>query len=140
MNVRVIRLAQGFVRTAENDLAVAHHQDFTVNQAQLFAFLLKDDLPGFIDHSVFRSQVIKIVHLMRDEVRLVLGAVVPAPTRVKEAEKLLTGRKLTTGILAEAADAVAAAIEPIDDFRASANYRRDATRVITRRLLERACE
>ena len=71
-------------------------------------------------------------------VRLVLGAVVPAPARVKEAEKLLTGRKLTAEVLAEAADLAARAIEPIDDFRASAAYRRDATRVITRRLLERA--
>jgi carbon-monoxide dehydrogenase medium subunit len=85
------------------------------------------------------------LHAFRDgdrwsEVRLVLGAVVPAPSRMAEAEHFLTGRKLSTEVLAEAADIAARTIEPIDDFRASGTYRRDATRVITRRLLERANE
>ena len=74
------------------------------------------------------------------EMRLVLGAVVPAPTRIPEAEKLLVGQKTTVELLARAADVAARAIEPIDDFRASADYRREVTRVITRRLLERAYE
>src|SRR5260370_17786761 len=65
MNVRVIGLAQGFVRAAENNLTVANHQNFTVNQTQLFAFLLRVDLTGFIDHSVLRSMVIMLVHIMR---------------------------------------------------------------------------
>jgi carbon-monoxide dehydrogenase medium subunit len=72
------------------------------------------------------------------EVRLVLGAVVPAPTRAPEAERLLTGRKLAPELLAEAAELAVRDLDPVDDFRASGAYRRDVTRVITRRLLERA--
>jgi carbon-monoxide dehydrogenase medium subunit len=72
------------------------------------------------------------------DVRLVLGAVVAAPTRMPLAERFLTEHRITKEVLAEAADLAANAIDPIDDFRASASYRRDATRVITRRLLERA--
>jgi carbon-monoxide dehydrogenase medium subunit len=74
------------------------------------------------------------------EVRLVLGAVVPAPTRARAAEQFLTGRKLTPDALAEAADIAVRDIEPVDDFRASADYRREVTRVVVRRLLGRALE
>jgi len=74
------------------------------------------------------------------EVRLVLGAVVPAPARIPQAEQLLTGRKLTAQVVAEAADMAVRELEPVDDFRASAGYRRDVTRVIARRLLGRALE
>ena len=72
------------------------------------------------------------------EVRLVLGAVVPAPARAPEAERFLTGRKLTPEVLAEAAKLAVRDLDPVDDFRASGAYRRDVTRVVTRRLLERA--
>ena len=72
------------------------------------------------------------------EVRLALGAVVPAPARTSEAERFLTRRKLTPDVLAEAAELAVRDLDPIDDFRSSGAYRRDVTRVITRRLLERA--
>jgi carbon-monoxide dehydrogenase medium subunit len=72
------------------------------------------------------------------DVRLVLGAVVPAPARVPDAERHLTGRKLTPDVLAEAAELAVRELEPIDDFRSSGAYRRDVTRVTARRLLERA--
>jgi len=72
------------------------------------------------------------------EVRLVLGAVVPAPVRVLETELFLTGRQLTREVLAEAAELAVRDLEPVDDFRASGAYRREVTRVVTRRLLERA--
>jgi carbon-monoxide dehydrogenase medium subunit len=74
------------------------------------------------------------------EVRLSLGAVVPAPKRAREAEAFLTGRPLTPEVLAQAANLVAKNIDPIDDFRAGAGYRREITRVVVRRMLERAME
>jgi carbon-monoxide dehydrogenase medium subunit len=74
------------------------------------------------------------------DVRLALGAVVPAPKRAAEAEAFLTGRPLTREALAQAAILVANNIDPIDDFRASAGYRREVTRVVVRRMLERAME
>jgi carbon-monoxide dehydrogenase medium subunit len=74
------------------------------------------------------------------EVRLVLGAVVPAPMRALAAEQCLTHGKIDDEALAEAAELAVRDIAPVDDFRASGAYRRDVTRVIVRRLLERAHE
>ena len=71
-------------------------------------------------------------------VRLALGAVLPAPARAVEAERILTGRKLTPQVLAEAAELAVRDIEPVDDFRGSSAYRREVTRVNVRRLLDRA--
>lgn len=51
--------------------------------------------------------------------RLVLGAVAPTPIRVPEAEALLAEGKVK-----EAGQAAAKAARPIDDVRASADYRR----------------
>src|SRR5690348_8007739 len=58
MNVRVVRVAERFVRAAEDYPSVAYHQDFTVNQAKLLAFLFENYVTGFVDHCVFRGQVI----------------------------------------------------------------------------------
>lgn len=73
-----------------------------------------------------------------EDARLALGAVVPAPRRAPRAEEFLRGRPLSREVLREAADVAVADLEPIDDFRASAVYRRDVTRVVVRRALERA--
>lgn len=70
------------------------------------------------------------------EVRLVLGALVPAPLRAVKAEAFLVNRALAKDVLAQAADLAVQDLEPIDDFRASGPYRRDVARVIVRRLLE----
>jgi carbon-monoxide dehydrogenase medium subunit len=72
------------------------------------------------------------------EVRLALGAVVPAPARAVEAEQFLAGRKLTPDVLAEAAEIAVDSLKLVDDFRASGAYRREVTRVTVRRLLARA--
>ena len=72
------------------------------------------------------------------EVRLALGAVMPAPARAVKAERFLAGRKLTPEVLAEAAELAVNDLDPLDDFRASGAYRREVTRVNVRRLLDRA--
>jgi aerobic carbon-monoxide dehydrogenase medium subunit len=68
--------------------------------------------------------------------RIALGAVAPAPLRIPAAEGLMAGRAFDQALLAEVAETVASAIEPIDDVRASAGYRRELARVLTRRALE----
>lgn len=74
------------------------------------------------------------------QVRIALGAVAPTPLRALPAESLLAGLPLTqaAGRLQEAALAAAAHCSPIDDHRASAEYRRDMVRVLTGRLLAQA--
>lgn len=74
------------------------------------------------------------------EVRLFLGAAVSAPLRATRAEQVLRGKRLTAEVLAEAAQCAALDIDPIDDFRASAAYRREVARIVVRRTLNRALE
>jgi carbon-monoxide dehydrogenase medium subunit len=69
------------------------------------------------------------------EARLVVGASTAIPTRARRAEIFLAGKSITADIAAEAADIVAADIEPLSDQRGSADYRRDMVRVVARRSI-----
>ena len=68
--------------------------------------------------------------------RIALGSVAPTPMRVTGAEQRMTGRTLDQTLLAEIAAEVAREISPISDVRASAEYRREISSVLTRRALE----
>ena len=70
--------------------------------------------------------------------RIALGAVAPIVFRAREAEALLEGRALTPTLIEKAAAAAAAASSPIDDVRASADYRLHSVEALTRRLVSQA--
>lgn len=70
--------------------------------------------------------------------RVVLGAVAPVPIRAPFAEKVLSGESPSPELFAKAAEEAAEDAKPIDDFRASAEYRKDMVSVLTRRALESA--
>jgi carbon-monoxide dehydrogenase medium subunit len=72
------------------------------------------------------------------EARLALGAVAPTPMRAAAAEALLVGQRLTGELLAEAGHVAAQEARPIDDLRASAEYRRHLVNVLTQRALSQA--
>jgi CO/xanthine dehydrogenase FAD-binding subunit len=72
--------------------------------------------------------------------RIALGSVAPTVFRAKDAEAMLEGEVLTAESIEAAARAAAEACRPIDDLRASAEYRRHTVHVLTRRLLRRAWE
>jgi len=72
--------------------------------------------------------------------RVVLGSVAPMPIRAPSAEKVLLGEKPSEALFARAGEAAAADAKPIDDFRASAEYRRDMVQVLTQRMLETALQ
>lgn len=72
--------------------------------------------------------------------RVVLGAVAPVPIRAPFAEKVLAGETPSAELFAKAGEEAARDAKPIDDFRASAEYRRDMVSVLTRRALETALE
>jgi carbon-monoxide dehydrogenase medium subunit len=72
------------------------------------------------------------------EARIGLGAVGPIPMRASRAEDYLRGQKLEEKIIAEAALLTSEEIQPISDIRASAEYRREMVRVLTRRTLKQA--
>ena len=69
-------------------------------------------------------------------VRIALGAVAPVAMRAHKAEEKLLGHALSASNIAAAATAAAAEASPIDDFRASAAYRRRMVEVLVRRGLE----
>ena len=66
---------------------------------------------------------------------LAFGSVAFKPMRATKAEELLRGRELTPDSIKQAADQVMQEVSPIDDQRASADYRRAMCGVITQRVL-----
>jgi carbon-monoxide dehydrogenase medium subunit len=70
--------------------------------------------------------------------RLVLGAVAPVPMRAHSAERILLGEKPTEALFSRAGEAAAKDARPIDDFRASAEYRKAMVEILTKRVLDAA--
>jgi len=69
------------------------------------------------------------------ETRIVLGAVGPTPIRARAAEAALAGAKPSRERLARAAALVRDEVDPLDDLRGSAEYKREMARVWTERAL-----
>jgi CO/xanthine dehydrogenase FAD-binding subunit len=72
------------------------------------------------------------------DIRLALGAVAPTPIRAKKAEAVLKGQKPTEETIEKAAKAAAGEAKPIDDHRASAEYRREMVAVLVKRAITQA--
>ena len=75
------------------------------------------------------------------EARIALGAVAPVPLRAALAESMLAGletKTVTTDVLNDVAMIAGGECEPLDDHRASAEYRREMVKVLVRRLVARA--
>ena len=72
------------------------------------------------------------------EPRIGIGGAEARPRRISEAEAILSGAKPGPEIFRIAAEAAAAAIDPMEDVHADAEFRLDLVRTVTRRALERA--
>ena len=106
---------------------------------------LDDHASGaFLKLGLRRAQAISVVNVAivlrreGDQVRqaaIALGAVAPTIVRATDAEQALVGSILDETTSEQAAMLAAAASRPIDDVRASADYRRDMVAVLTRRAL-----
>jgi len=72
-----------------------------------------------------------------EELSVVVGAVAPVPQRFDDITGAALGGPLDDGGRREIAEAIGDAIEPIEDARGSARYRRHVTSVLVRRALER---
>src|SRR5882672_10554843 len=72
--------------------------------------------------------------------RVALGAVAPKVIHAPSAESFLEGKPITPENMAEGGKLAVNDAKPINDFRASAGYRRDLVAVLTRRALEAAYE
>ena len=72
------------------------------------------------------------------DVRIVLGSVGLTPIRASAAEDTLRGQTLTDESIREAAATVQDAVDPLDDHRGSAEYKREMAEVFTRRAVRQA--
>lgn len=70
--------------------------------------------------------------------RIALGAVAPVPMRVKQAEKLLIGKKIEHGLLEEVGKKAAEEIKPVSDIRSTAEYRKKTAAFLVKEVLLRA--
>ncbi len=77
-------------------------------------------------------------HGVCQDIRIALGAVSPTPVRVRRAEVLLKGQRLTDALIAAVCQAAADNCCPISDHRASAEYRTDMVKVLTARAIQQA--
>jgi CO/xanthine dehydrogenase FAD-binding subunit len=67
--------------------------------------------------------------------RIALGAVAPVPMLARKASALMEGKRPDSGQIGQMAAVAAGEINPIDDVRATAWYRRRACEALVRRLL-----
>ncbi|MBW1799522.1 MAG: xanthine dehydrogenase family protein subunit M, partial [Deltaproteobacteria bacterium] len=72
------------------------------------------------------------------DVRIALGAVAPTPMRATKAEDLLKGEKISDEIISKASQMASEESKPIDDHRASAEYRKMMVEVLVRRAIGQA--
>ncbi len=72
------------------------------------------------------------------EIRIVLGSVGLTPIRATAAEDALRGQALTEDNVRAAAATVPDAVDPLDDHRGSAEYKREMAGVFTRRAIVQA--
>jgi carbon-monoxide dehydrogenase medium subunit len=72
------------------------------------------------------------------DVRIALESVAPTPIRASQAEAVLKGQAFDSKLIEKAAQTAASEAKPIDDHRASAEYRREMVEVLVKRALEQA--
>jgi aerobic carbon-monoxide dehydrogenase medium subunit len=75
-----------------------------------------------------------------EDVRLALNSVASTIIRAKRAEDVLRGQPLSDDLLREAGEVAASEVDPMDDNRGSADYKRDLVKVLVRRAAEQAIE
>jgi xanthine dehydrogenase FAD-binding subunit len=73
-------------------------------------------------------------------VRVAFGAVAPTPLRATATESALEGRHLDAATIEAAAIAARDEVNPIDDVRATAWYRKEMIHNMTKRMLENVAQ
>jgi len=72
--------------------------------------------------------------------RVGVGGAEASPRRIAQAEAALTGKAPSDAVFRAAAEAAAAAIDPLEDHQTNAEYRRDLVRAVVRRALEHSIQ
>jgi carbon-monoxide dehydrogenase medium subunit len=69
------------------------------------------------------------------ELRLVVGAVSPRPARMHDGERMAKGQRFSAELVKQIAVGASQAVDPIDDLRGPADYKRHLVEVLVRRAL-----
>ena len=110
------------------------------------AALLPEDLPDFQEFAKIGQRSAMVISIVsacvfrwRDgRTRVALGSVGPTPVRARRAEEMISAEASPgPAALDEFARLVSQEVSPIDDHRGTSDYRRHASGVLARRLLER---
>jgi xanthine dehydrogenase iron-sulfur cluster and FAD-binding subunit A len=111
----------------------------------VFPAMRRTQRGSFVKLALRRAQAISLVNVAAvldfDETGIIrqasitLGAVAPTIIHAEEAEHYLVGQRLEENTIEQAAELAMQAARPIDDVRASAEYRRHLVGVGVRRLL-----
>jgi CO/xanthine dehydrogenase FAD-binding subunit len=70
------------------------------------------------------------------DVRIALGSVAPVPMRLRETERVVTGRRVNPALVSSAKRSASAEIRPIDDIRSTTVYRAAVTGNLVAEFLE----
>jgi carbon-monoxide dehydrogenase medium subunit len=70
--------------------------------------------------------------------RIAIGCVGPTTMRLKQSEKILEGKTISTDLLEQIGASAQEEISPIDDQRSTAAYRRQVAGVLVKRMIARA--
>ena len=73
-----------------------------------------------------------------EDIRLALNSVAPTIIRAKRAENILRGKQATDKLIQEMAEMAETEVDPIDDVRGSADYKREMVKVLVRRATKEA--
>jgi OHCU decarboxylase len=71
-----------------------------------------------------------------DAIRLAMGSVAPIPLRLRETERVISGKRIEPKLIELARMAAAAEVRPIDDIRSTARYRAAVAGNLTAEFLE----
>ena len=72
------------------------------------------------------------------DIRIALGAVAPTPIRARRAEETIKGQRFNDEVIEKTAQITAEECRPINDHRASAEYRREMVKVLVKRAINQA--
>ena len=96
--------------------------------------------------SAFTLSIVAVATLVKVEngkfkdVRVALNSVAPKPVRARSVEEALKGKEVSLEAIEEASKLVVNDISPISDVRASAEYRREMSIILTRDSLLKSLE
>ena len=75
-----------------------------------------------------------------EDVRIGLNSVAPTIVHAKQAERALRGKAINDAALRNMGEVAATEVDPMDDNRGSADYKREMVKVLMRRAAQEALE